>query len=201
MSSMTPLQESLIVLTGLKNMLERALRSFYNMTGSHLSGRPGRLSDPFLCFSMQNYLLILLSSFLEEWRRFSSFAKDDSDVRETLRQVAPAMDRFKGWKDLRSVRSKLLAHPSRGTDGKVVLAWDVFRTSDAPTTFGEVVLLSLCVLIVIDRVSARHSQDRTAAERQLLQLDRSVPRKGLTTSGELEAELARIQAAMNQQKP
>ena len=195
---MSPLQQSLLVLAALRNSVERVILCFYNYNrdSSELSGRPDRLSDVNLCFSVQNYLQVLLSSFLEEWSRFSALARDDSRVRDTLREVKPAVDRFRCWKDLRSVRSRLLAHPFRDRSGTIVFPWDVFRDSDVPTTLAETLLLGLCVQMVVARVQARHADDRSAAESQLLQQDRSVPRKGLSTTSELEAEFARIQAAL-----
>ena len=58
------------------------------------------------------------------------------------------MDRLKGWEDLSSVRSNLLAHPFRDRNGEVAFAWDVFRNSKAPTTLWETLLLGYCVLMV-----------------------------------------------------
>ncbi len=193
---MTPLQQSLVILTAVRNSIERVVLCFYNANGSTHSRRPDRYSDVNLSFSMQNYLQILLSSFLEEWRRFSSFAKDNPDVRETLCQVQPAMVRFKPGKDLRSVRSKMLAHPFRENNGNIVFAWELFRDSDTPTTFAETLLLGFCALMVVDRVQARHAQDLAAAESHLLQQDRSVPEKGVITPIELHAEFARIYSAL-----
>lgn len=193
---MTPEQQSVVVLIALRNSIERVILCFYSATGSNLPARSDRFADPNLCFAMQNHLQILLSSFLEEWPRFASRAKDDSRVRETLRQVQPAMDRFKGWKDLPSVRSKLLAHPFRDRHGNIAFAWDVFRDSSAPTTLAETLLLGICVLMVVDRIKARHAEEVADAERHVLQLDRAVPDKGISTSTELEAEFTRLQAAL-----
>jgi len=191
---MTPEQQSLVVLTAVRNSIERVVLCFYDANGSNLAARSDRFSDANLCFVMQNHLQILLSSFLEEWPRFASRAKEDPHVRETLRQVQPAMDRFKGWKDLPSVRSKLLAHPFRDKQGNIAFAWDVFRDSSAPTTLAETLLLGFCALMTVDRIKARHAKEVADAESHLLQLDRTVPDKGISTSTELETEFARLQA-------
>jgi hypothetical protein len=194
---MTPAQQSLVALIGLRNSIERVILCFYsvNTSGTNLEARSERFPDANLCFAMQSYLQILLSSFLEEWPRFASRAKNDPDVRKTLQLVQPAMERFEGWRDLPSVRSKVLAHPFRDKQGQIVLAWDVLRDSKAPTTFAETLLLGFCALMAVDRVKVRHAKEVAETDSYLLQLDRTVPEKGILTATELEAEFARLQAA------
>ena len=150
-SRITPIQESLIILTAIRNQIEKVVLAFDNVDGQRLSDRPDRFADTNLFYS-QNYFQILLSSFLEEWARFQRFAKDNRDVVETLKQTKPAIDRFKKWPNLRDVRSQLLAHPSRDKSGNLVLPWDVLRDNKAPTTLGETLLLCLCVLMAVDRI-------------------------------------------------
>lgn len=183
-------------LIALRNSVERAALCLYSVDGSGLIARDDRVADPFLCFTVQNHLQILLSSFLEEWPRFSAVAKDDLDVRETLRQVKPAIDRLKSWQDLPSVRSKLLAHPYRDKNGDPVLAWDVLRESKSPTTLGETLLLAFCVCMAVDRIKARHAAEVSEADGRLLRLDRTYPSKGIATAQELEEELQKKQAQL-----
>ena len=193
---MTSEQQTLTILIALRNAIERVVLVFYEANGSNLSGRSDRFGDAGLVFTAQNHLQILLSSFLEEWPRFASRAKDDPDVRETLRQVQPAMDRFKGWRGLQAVRSKLLAHPFRDRSGSAVFAWDVFRESEAPTTFHETLLLGFCALTTVDRLKARHAEEIAEAQAHLESIDRTIPEKGITTTEELEAEFAKLQGEM-----
>lgn len=198
MIQLSDTQRSLVALVAIRNAVEKVTFTFFDPNSTGVSERPDRFSDANLCFSTQNYLQILLSSFLEEWGHFSSFAKDDLYLRDTLRQVTPAMDQFKGWKDLRSVRSKLLAHPFSDRHGNLLFPWDVFRENDSPTTLAETLLLGFCVLFVVDRVKTRHSEDVNDADEQLLKLDRSVPEKGISTMKELVTEFNRIQTALNE---
>ena len=197
---MTPEQQTLTILIALRNAIERGVLVFYEANGSNLSARANRFADPNLVFTAQNHLQILLSSFLEEWPRFASRAKDDLDVRETLRQVQPVMNRFKGWRGLQSVRSKLLAHPFRDRSGSAVFTWDVFRESDAPTTFHETLLLGFCALTAVDRVKERHDKEIAQAQKLLESIDRTIPVKGISTTDELEAEFAELQRAMRSTK-
>ena len=192
----TAIQESRIILTAIRNQIERVLLAFYSANGAELSARQDRLADSDLCFYSQNYLQILLSSFLEEWGRLSALAKDNKDVLETLKQTKPALDQFKKWPGLREVRSRLLAHPFRDKNGKLALAWDVLRGSRAPTRFWEMLLLGFCALMAVDRLKARHEHEHKAAEAILLQQDRSVPGKGIASSAELESLFAEVQAEM-----
>ena len=165
---MTPIEESLLILTAVRNAIEKAVLVFYDVGGNNLASRTDRFDDDALKFTMQNHLQILISSFLEEWRRFSSLGGDNLEVRETGRQVKPAMDRFRGWKDLQSVRSKLLAHPYRDKSGKILFPWDVLRDHQAPTTLAETLLLGFCAIMVVDRVRARHASEQVTAESQIL---------------------------------
>jgi len=195
-SRLTSIQESLVILTAIRNQIEKVVLAFYDVSGTELSARPDRFADQNLRFYSQNYLQILLSSFLEEWGRFSALAKDNVHVLETLNQCKPAMDRFKNWKDLRNVRSQLLAHPFRDKDGRIALPWDILRGSRTPTTLGETLLLGFCSNLVIDRMKARHEGERAAAEAILLRQDRTVPQKGISTSEQLEKIFAEVQADM-----
>lgn len=197
---MTPIEQSLVILTAVRNEIEKAVLVFYNVGGQNLAGRMDRFDDDALTFTIQNHLQILISSFLEEWGRFSSLGGADLDVRETSRQVKPAMDRFKGWKGLRSVRSQLLAHPFRDKSGNILFPWDVFRDNQAPTTLAETLLLGMCALMVVDRVKARHAAEQATAESQILQEDRSILEAGIRTSTELEQEFAKIQAELKQSR-
>jgi hypothetical protein len=181
-------------------MIERAVLSLYKANGHNLRSRPDRFNDPYVAFTIQNQLQILLASFVEEWGRFSALAKDNLDVRETLRQVQPSMDRFKGWPDLRSVRSKVLAHPFRTKSGELLMAPAVLRSSKAPTTLAETLLLGFCALLAVDRVKARHSAEQAAAEQEMLAEDRSIQEQGIRTAAELEREFYRINEEMRRTK-
>ena len=186
----------MLILTAVRNEIEKAVLVFYDFKSQDLAGRMDRFDDDALTFTIQNHLQILISSFLEEWGRFSALGKANLEVRETSRQVKPAIDRFRNWKGLQSVRSKLLAHPFRDKSGNIVFPWDVFRDNQAPTTLAETLLLGMCALMVVDRVKARHAAEQASAKSQILQEDRSVPEVGIMTSAELEHEFAKIKAEL-----
>ncbi len=88
---MTPIEQSLLILTAVRNEIEKAVLVFYDFTGEELAGRMDRFDDDALTFTIQNHLQILISSFLEEWGRFSALGGDDLEVRETSQQVKPAV--------------------------------------------------------------------------------------------------------------
>jgi hypothetical protein len=193
---MTPFQQTLVVLVWVRNSVERCVLSAYSVNGTNLSAREDRLADPNFCFLLQNHLQILISSFLVEWPRFVSYAKSDLRIREMLRQLKPVTDRFNGWSDLRSVRSKILAHPFRDKQGGIVSPWEVFRESKSPTTLAETLLLAFCVCMVVDRLKARHSGDVAEIDGVIQSMDRTVPAKGIELARDLEIALAALQASL-----
>ena len=43
-SRMTPIQESLVILTAIRNQIERVVLAFYDVNGPKLTGRPDRFT-------------------------------------------------------------------------------------------------------------------------------------------------------------
>lgn len=164
---MTEFQQTIVALTAIRNSIERAVLCLYSAQGANLASRPDRTNDRFLTFTLQNHIQILLCSFLEEWRIFSSFGKGDARVKETLQIVSPAIDQFRRWSGLHKIRSSLLAHSPRDTNGRIVFPWVAFRENRCPTTLEETLLLALCALMSVDNVKERHKAEQAEAEKAL----------------------------------
>lgn len=185
-TSLTRLQESLLQLAAFKNSLEAALRAL---------APADRVQDEDLKFTVSNHIQVLLCSFLEEWKVFEGLGAD-SNVRNTLRVAAPAVDRVRRWRGLPKVRSMLLAHGFRGKDGKMVHPWDVFAKHDAPTAYAEVTLLANCAKLAIEAALDRHRQEYKEAAEHVLKMNRDIEDKGIRTIGEIKAELSKIDEEM-----
>jgi|GEM_PF-5808150 hypothetical protein len=197
---MTEFQESIVALTAIRNSIERAMLCLYSVEGVHLSGRQERLNDPFLVFTLQNYIQILLCSFLEEWQRFSSFAKKDDTVKETARIVLPAIDRFKKWPGLYKIRSSMLAHSPRDKGRSIMFPWVAFGKLRCPTTLEETILLAMCALKSIDYTKERYKVEQTEAEKEIFKMDRAINIQGISNTKELEFFFYEIQKQIEQNK-
>lgn len=198
---MTSFQDSLVALIFIRNSIERVILPFYDVTdGPHLKGRMNRLGDPSLVFSTQNHLQILISSFLEEGKRFQSFAKDDLAVRETLGIVKPAWDYVSHWKDIYYVRSALLAHSPRDKAGNLVSPSELFETYRSPTTIHETLLLGFCILMIVDNIKERHKEACKQADRETMSRMRAISNQGISSFEAVEKEFARIQSEIEAAK-
>jgi len=182
MSDLTPLQESILILVGIKNQIEVALKSIQPKE---------RIQDEGLKFTVCNHIQILVCSFLEEWRKLEGLGRE-SEIQKTLKVASPAIDRIRRWKGLPRVRSQLLAHPHRTSDGTFVPAWQTFANYSAPTTYAETIVLGNCAKKATSVVLKRHAEDyRHAAailESQALEIDN----KGVRTVGEIRSELSEV---------
>jgi len=198
---MTNFQKTIINLTAIRNNLERVIRCIYSVDdSSRLSNRPERIEDSLLCFILQNYLQILLCSFLEEWGKFSGFAKNDVKVMGTLQIVSPATKQFKKWSGLRKIRSCLLAHSPRDKSGEIVFPWIILNKEKSPTTLEETILLTFCVFLIVDNINERYESEKEIAVKEILAMDRKVTTQGIPDTAELEKQFANIQSQVAKNK-
>ena len=196
---MTEFQKVLIALVSIRNSTERAILSFYSFQGSNLASKPDRENDPYLKFTLQNYLLILLCSFLDEWNALSSHAKDNEAVREAQKIVKPALDRFKKWPHLHKIRSGMLAH-SPNNHGELILPWEAFAKYRCPTTLEEILLLAFCALMAVDYIKARFQGELSDAEASILEMDRTINIQGIPNTKSLEKTFSEIQDEITKNK-
>ena len=182
MICLTRFQEHLVILSGCSNMIRFALDSFP-------TSKVGQHSD--LKFTLANYLHIQLCCFMEEWQRLEGMGHDTA-IRQTLRVVSPAIRRIRQWPNLRIVRSQLLAHPARDSEGRFAPPWRVFGMLSAPTTYAETILLGNCALAARDTLLRRHIDDWEKASSYLESQDRHIEDKGIRSIAEAKRELAAI---------
>lgn len=182
MKGLSPLQESLVILGVLKTEIKAALGSIK---------AKDRIWDEDLKFTVCKYLTILICSFMEEWHRIERLGHDP-DVRYSLRIASPAVERIKKWKGLRKVRSTLFAHAHREANGEITLPGEVFVKYQAPTAYAGTILLANCAIKATDVVLHSHLIKYKEALEIVLARNLTPEAKGIQTSGEIKAELAKV---------
>ena len=182
MSGLTALQESILILLGVKNQIEIALKSIQPKE---------RMQDEGLKFTVCNHIQILVCSFLEEWRKLEGLGTE-SEIQKTLKIASPAIDRIRKWKGLAKVRSQLLAHPHRALDGRFVPAWQTFANYSAPTAYAETITLGNCTRKATSIVLKRHAKDYRIAIAVLESQAEEIADTGVRTVGDIRSELREV---------
>jgi len=197
---MTKFQETIVALTGIRNSIDAATRCLYSVDGSNLAERVDRFKDSTLRFTLQNYIQILLNSFLEEWQRFAAFSKSDTGVKVVLKNVSPATARFKQWPGLWKIRSSLLAHSPRDKNGSLIFPWQAFNNNKCPTTLEETLLLAFCAILSVDNARKIYVEQQAEAEKEILKENRVILKQGISSTSDLENEFYTIQKQIEQNK-
>ena len=155
--------------------------------------RSAEVDDSDLKFVLSNHILILVCSFLAEWRRFENLGKEES-VRTTLQVAKPFVERIRQWNGLEKIRSALLAHPIRSEKGELVVACELFQKVNAPTNYAEMWLLGICAMRAVEIAVRRHLKEHEEAVSWHEQVSGVLPQRGIVTLRQLGAELKRLEA-------
>jgi hypothetical protein len=183
---LTKFQESLLVVSAMKTIMENDLRVFKRY-----------ISDDDLKFTLNNKMLIDICSFLNEWKRFGNYAKEDMHIRETMKITAPAIKRLKSWRGIEGMRNTILAHGHRDdNDGGNLTCLDKrYFEAEVPTTYAEVMLLSEYTVYVISTFICRHQEDHKLALSTIPNRNVDVAR-GIETQAEFDADIKELQEHM-----
>ena len=189
--SVTNFQESILIISALKNSMQNDLIVFKRY-----------IEDEDLKFSLNNKMLIDIASFLDEWKRFNHYAKDDDVLKETLSIASPALKRIKKWKGIQSMRNTMLAHGFRDGEnpGKITCINKRYFTANVPTTYAEVMLLSEYAVYAISAVICRHNLDHEIALASIPSHELEVER-GIQTMGEFEEAVSELEQYMFNKDP
>lgn len=149
---LTPIQESVFVMSALKNTFEPALKTFKRY-----------IHDDDVKFLLQQKIFLDLYSFKEEWARLDGQCANNPELVLTKKICAPALARINQWGGLREFRNKVIAHGFReelkGSNGiKINSPVDLqkwYFDADVPNTYAEVLLLAnmayFCMAIFLSR--------------------------------------------------
>ncbi len=149
---LTQIQQSVLVLTAMKNTMEPALQVFKRY-----------IYDDDVKYVVHMKMLIDLSSFMEEWSRLGAICKVHPEIILTLKICEPALRRMKKWGGIRHFRNKVLAHGFReefkSKNGEKLYSpvdmqkW--YFEADVPNGYAEVLLLSemayFCMAVFLSR--------------------------------------------------
>ena len=179
-------QESLLVISAMKTIMENDLRVFKRY--SH---------DDDLKFSLNSKMLIDICSFLDEWKRFNTYAKDNERILETLKITSPAIKRLNNWRGIEGLRNTVLAHGHRddNNNGKLTCLDKRYFEAKVPTTYAEVMLLSEYCVYAISAFICRHKEDHQAALNSVPKRDGDVVR-GIETQDEFDTAVKDLQTYM-----
>jgi hypothetical protein len=183
---LTKFQESLLVISAMKNIIENDLRVFKRY-----------INDEDLKFSLNNKMLIDIYSFLEEWKRFNTYAKEDVRILETMRITSPAIKRLKSWSDIGGMRNTMLAHGHRDdkNDGKLTCHEKRYFDANVPKTYAEVMLLSEYCVYVISACICRHKDEHQSALQEIPNIG-TIINRGIQTYDEFNEAIKTLQKHM-----
>lgn len=189
--TLSKFQESLLVISAMKTIMENDLRVFKRY-----------IHDDDLKYALNNKMLIDICSFLDEWKRFNTYAKDCEHIRATMKITAPAIKRLKSWRGIEGMRNTMLAHGYRddNDNGKLTCLNKRYFEAEVPTTYAEVMLLSEYCVYVISAFICRHKEDHKAALETMPKFE-AATRKGIETRDEFDAAVKDLQEHMFELDP
>ncbi|QDY42485.1 hypothetical protein [Candidatus Pantoea soli] len=181
---LTPIQESVFVLSALKNTFEPALKTFKRY-----------INDDDVKFLLQSKMLIDLYSFQEEWARLSALCATNPEVVLTRKICEPALTRLHKWGGIRDFRNKILAHGFReelkiNGGGKINAPADLkkwYFDADVPNSYAEVLLLAEMAYFCMAIFITRHGD---SAKNIDFNHKEEITLKGIQTAEEFDAEMA-----------
>lgn len=143
---MGKLQQSVLVLSAIKNTIEPVLMVFKRY-----------IKDEDVKFVLHQQLLLKVCSFNEEREDLRKLSEENPKVKETLSIWSFALNRIDQWDGLRSMRNTMLAHRFRDNKNNKLPTDLGLRYFDAnvPTTYCEALLLAelayICCGVFIER--------------------------------------------------
>lgn len=183
---LSPLEQILLVLAGIKYQLEPCLRTFKRY-----------MHDQEAKTSLANYLLILVASFDQEWQRLEGLGAAP-EVKRTLIAASPALKRIRAWRGLHRLRSSMLAHGFRDKKGRLINTGTLFGPGDVPTNFaGQLVLGELAVYAIATAI-CHHRTVQAGALQWLSTIwrDEEPLACGIATMTEFDREIEAVRSEM-----
>lgn len=189
--ALSKFQESLLVISAMKNIMENDLRVFKRY-----------IHDDDLKYALNSKMLIDICSFLDEWKRFNTYAKESMRIRETMKITAPAIKRLKSWTGIAGMRNTMLAHGYRDANDndKPTCLKKRYFEAEVPTTYAEVMLLSEYCVYVISAFICRHNEEHKAALETIPNFE-AMAKKGIETQGEFDTAIKDLQEHMFELDP
>lgn len=181
---LTPIQESVFVLSALKNTFEPALKTFKRY-----------INDDDVKFLLQSKMILDLYSFQEEWARLNALCANNLKLVLTRKICEPALTRLHKWGGIRDFRNKVLAHGYREElkvtgGGRINAPADLKRwyfDADVPNTYAEVLLLAEMAYFCMAIFITRHGDCTKGID---FNHKEEIASKGIQTPQEFDAEMS-----------
>jgi hypothetical protein len=176
----TRLQQSTLVLSAIKNVLDPGIRTFRKY-----------ITDDELKFIISAKLMIDLCSFLDEWKKLGPIAKEDPCVMDTLKMCGLPIKKIKAWDGLKSYRNTMLAHGFRDeTAGNTPTNISQrYFNAKVPTKYAETLFLAHIASFCIGVFLTRHGQ---CVDPSLMKHEGEFLERGIGTIGEFDEEIKLI---------
>lgn len=143
------------------------------------------------------HALLLVSSFMEEYKRLEKLAKKDDYLLTVLEVLEPATNRIKEWSvGLQKVRNHYLAHPLRDGSKRFITKKELFADPSVPTSYAQMLTLGKYANLVVQGLATLYpAEAKQCWGWQESQDFKSEPR-GITNFTEANRELKRVNDEM-----
>lgn len=200
-SEFTPFFESFLILSLVNNQIKWAIYP------PDVSGKPtdfdGRRDiqgmDVDLKMTICFHVLLLVSTFMEEYKRLEKRAVDtkDNKLQIALETLEPAVSRIREWdKGIGRVRNFFLAHPYRDGSKRFLSMKEIFADPSVPTSFGQMLTLGKYANLVVQGLATLYpSEAKQCWDWQESEDFKSEPR-GITNFAEANEELRKTNKEM-----
>ncbi len=144
--------QSIHILTLLSTLIDKQVETLV------LSKGENKQTEEMLFFNARSLIILYTCSFLSEWEDFlvkRSEEKHKQSIITGKKTAKPAIDRIKGWTDLKKYRNTVLAHNFRdkSNNSEPIFPMDSIECLIVPKHISEFLLLRMLVLTAVKIIS------------------------------------------------
>jgi hypothetical protein len=174
----------------------------YQLTSAEIISQDHKRSVHYL--TLFNHSLLEVCSFLEEYDKYFHSTSEEpfkKRIREFRKAASPAMEKVREWKDLRTYRNEMIAHPWRmGEENQ--LSYKKLLVYDVPKSYMQLQLCRLYLGIIIRLMDLEFEKELIAMSSHIMKMGHDwMPQKGFATPYEdMEAAIAEINQILQRQQ-
>lgn len=166
----------------------------YELTNAEIISQEHKRSVHYLV--LFNHSLLEICSFIEEYdKHFYSTSEEQfkNRIRDLRKAASPAMKKVHEWKDLRSYRNEMIAHPWRMGAGNQ-LSYKKLLLYDVPKSYMQLQLCRFYLGIIIRLLDLEFEKELIAMSNYIMKMGHDwVPQKSYDTPFEdMEAAIVEI---------
>jgi hypothetical protein len=144
-----------------------------------------------ICF----HVLLLVSTFMEEYKRLEKIAVNSTDnkLQSVLDALNPAIKRIRDWdKGINKVRNLVLAHPLRDGSRRFVRMKQIFEDPLVPTSFVQMLTLGKYANLVVQGLATLYPSEAKQCWDWQEAEDFKSESRGFTNFAEANSELKKV---------